>query len=514
MIMKSVLKCLLHHVLVSVVLMVSASVSAQSPDELVNAAREAARTDRNLQSAELFERALAAAPERRREWLREYADQLAYSRRALQAIPLYREYLAGQPEPQDRRRGLQGLAHALSWADRPNEARVMYEALLAQEPGNVEAQRSLGRVISWSGRQREAQTYLRDFLVRYPNDGEGRFLLAQAQWWLGRPDSARATLAAASSAAPGREDAVDLARSMNRATGQTTRFDQQRSTQSDDLDIASTLIEHQWTSDSGLTMLAPRWQRIDYSPRGSEPGVTVERPGVRVRHRYSDDIEFNLEAARDLIRPQGLAEDTQLTYSSWLTWWPSDVLRLDLSTKRETFDNVLSLQRGIVARSEGVSLDWLPSERARLSARWSRADYSDGNHRDFAQVEFERRLATHPWVWAGMRYTHFDYAQQLDNGYFNPLTFNAYLVTLRANGGSTEPGASLSWSAQLAVGREHADPDGDKPSYEAGVVVAYRLARGMSIETRLQRFSSRSASASGFARTTAGITLVYDWNAK
>lgn len=512
--MKSVLKRLLYRVLVSVVLMASASASAQSPDDLVNAARQAARTDRNLQSAELFERALAAAPERRREWLREYADQLAYSRRALQAIPLYREYLAGQPEPEDRRRGLQGLALALSWVDQPSEARVMYEALLAQDPGNVDVQRSLGRVISWSGRQREAQAYLRDFLARHPNDPEGRFLLAQAQWWLGRPDSARATLAAAASTAPGREDVQDLTRSMNRATGQTTRFDQQRSTQSDDLDIASTLIEHQWTSQSGLTMLAPRWQRISYHPSEGGPGVTAERPGVRARHRFSDDIEFNLEAARDLIRPSGLAEDTQLTYSSWLTWWPSDEFRLDLASKRETFDNVRSLQRSVVARGEGVSLDWLPNERTRVTTRLARADYSDGNQRDFAQAEFERRLAVHPWVWAGIRYTHFNFAQQLHNGYFNPLTFNAYLVTLRANGVSKEPGARLSWSAQLAVGREHADPDGDKPSYDAGVTAAYRLARGMSLEARLQRFSSRSASASGFARTTAGLTLVYDWNAK
>ena len=65
----------------------------------------------------------------------------------------------------------------------------------------------------------------------------------------------------------------------------------------------------------------------------------------------------------------------------------------------------------------------------------------------------------------------------------------------------------------MAVGREFADPDGEKPSYDAGVAAAYRLAQSMSIEARLQRFSSRIASSSGFARTTAGLTLVYKWNA-
>jgi len=514
MTMMRTLKQWLCFALIACAALASVSVAAQNLDELANAARQAARTDRNRESADLFEQLLALAPQRRGEWLLEYAEQLTYSQRAAKAVPLFREFLALQPAPAQRRSALRGLALALSWADRPSESRLIYETILAEDSDNIDLQRSLGRVISWSGRQREAQIYLRDFLTHHPDDAEGRFLLAQAQWWLGRPDAARATLAAESSTALTSNDALNLERSMDQARGQTTRFDQQRSSQTDNLDIASTLLEQQWTSASGLTTLAPRWQRIDYSPAGGAPGVTVERPGMRARHRFADDLEFNLEAAADLIRSQGLAEDRKLTYSSWLTWWPSDVLRFDLSSQRETFDNVLSLQRGIVARGKGISFDWLPNESARLATRLARSDYSDGNQRNSAQLEWERRLGTHPSVWAGLRYTHFDFAQQLDNGYFNPKNLDSYLVTLRANGGSNEPGARFKWSTQLARGTEHADPGGTKPSYEAAVSAAYRLARGMNIEARLQRFSSRTASASGFARTTAGVTLVYDWNAQ
>ena len=512
MTMTPFIKPLLHLLLGAAALMAASAGSAQSADALASAARDAARADRNRQSAELFAQALASAPERRREWLREYADQLTFSDRAGQAVALYREHLAGTPVPDERRRALQGLALALSWADQPSESRTVYEAILADDPGNTDAQRNLGRVISWSGRQREAQTYLRNFLARNPNDPEARFLLAQAQWWLGRPDSARASLADGNASTLQREDARSLEHSLNQAISPVTRFDQQRSTQSDNLDITNTLFEQQWVSASGLTMVAPRWQRISYSPRGGEPGVVVERPGARARHRFSDAIEFNLEAASEHIRPQGQAEDTQLSYSAWLTWWPIDVLRFDLASKRETFDNVRSLQRGINARGEGISIDWLPSELARLSTRFARADYSDGNQRDFSQLELERRLGTHPAVWAGLRYTHFDFARRLDNGYFNPLTFDACLLTLRANSESHDPGARWSWSAQLAGGREHANPDGDKPAFEIGVTGAYRLAPGTRIEARLQRFSSTNSSASGFARSTAGISLIHQWN--
>ncbi len=113
-----------------------------------------------------------------------------------------------------------------------------------------------------------------------------------------------------------------------------------------------------------------------------------------------------------------------------------------------------------------------------------------------------------------MRYSHFDFAKQLGNGYFNPLTFDSYLLTLRAEGGSREPGARFSWNAQLVAGREHANPDGDKPSYDVAVTAVYRFALSTRIEVRLQSFTSRTASLSGFARNTAGITLVHDWNAK
>ena len=512
MTMMRTLKQWLCFALMACAALASVSVAAQNLDELANAARQAARTDRNRESADLFEQLLALAPQRRGEWLLEYAEQLTYSQRAAKAVPLFREFLALQPAPAQRRSALKGLALALSWADRPSESRLIYETILAEDSDNIDLQRSLGRVISWSGRQREAQTYLRDFVARHPSDQEGRFLLAQAQWWLGRSDAARATLAGADPAAPKSEEERSLQRSLNQAGGQSTRLEQQHSTQSDQLDIANTLFEHEWTSASGLTLLAPRWQSISYKAPAGEPGVTVERAGARMRQRFADDVEFNLEAATDTIRPQGLAQYSQLTYSSWLTWWPSDVLRLDVSSKRETFDDVRSLQRAIAARGEGVSLDWLPDEFSRLTARWSQADYSDGNQRNFGQFELERRLSTHPWVWAGLRATHFDFARQLDNGYFNPLSFNAYSLTLRANGGSTAPGARLSWSAQLAAGTEHANPDGNKPSYDLGANVSYRVTDRTTLEARLQRFSSLTASASGFARTTAGVTLVYHWN--
>ncbi|MFC4170792.1 hypothetical protein ACFOYU_01780 [Microvirga sp. GCM10011540] len=89
-------------------------VFAQSPEEIVEDARRAAGTNDNREAARLFEQAIGLAPGRRGEWLVEYADQLAYSGRPAEAVPLYRERLADQALDQDTRRRIEkSLAFAL-----------------------------------------------------------------------------------------------------------------------------------------------------------------------------------------------------------------------------------------------------------------------------------------------------------------------------------------------------------------------------------------------------------------
>lgn len=64
---------------------------ALSPTRLVDAAREAARADRNVESARLFQKAIERDSSLRNQVLPEYADQLTYSDPAAEAVPLYRD---------------------------------------------------------------------------------------------------------------------------------------------------------------------------------------------------------------------------------------------------------------------------------------------------------------------------------------------------------------------------------------------------------------------------------------
>ncbi len=117
---------------------------AQSAQEVVEQARQAASTNDNGGAARLFEQAISFAPERRNELLLEYADQVAYSGRPVDAVPLYRERLADPTlDPATRERAERGLAFALLWSSRFQEAVPAWEARLMADPGSDEARKAL-----------------------------------------------------------------------------------------------------------------------------------------------------------------------------------------------------------------------------------------------------------------------------------------------------------------------------------------------------------------------------------
>jgi hypothetical protein len=333
--------------------------------------------------------------------------------------------------------------------------------------------------------------------------------LAQSQAWLGRPDAARATLAAPQAA--GRDDARRLRADLDLWAAPQTRLDAQGSTQSDDLDIRQLRAEHSVSFAGGLGNVGVRADRIDYEREDGTDSVRVTRPMLLGRYRFSDDLELHAEVGNEHIAPRATQSMDRLVYASWLTWWPGDIVRFDLSTNRGTFDNIRSQRLGLTARTYGLSVDVTPTERQRYTARVERGLYSDGNRRWRGELEAEYRWRTHPEAWIGLRHARMSFERQLDNGYFNPLSYDATLATARV--AWKLGGDQGHWDLQLggAFGREHANPDGSKPAYDASLRVGYRFDRQTRVEARVQRFSTRTSSFSGFARTTGGLLLERSW---
>jgi tetratricopeptide (TPR) repeat protein len=516
-----------------------AGTAAQEAERAATAAREEARQNRNDVAAVLFEWAVSLAPSRRREWLREWADQLIYSGHAGKAVPLYRELLAGeQPSADERHWTRLGLAQALSWSHqlraslreydallvqdpkdldaRLGRARVLswidrnrdslreYEAVLRQDPGNVEARRGLGRVQSWRGHQRDAQRRLAQLLQDHPGDAEGMSLLAQSQDWMGRPDRAKETLHGLLAHAPDNPRGKQLLAEIERRERPTTGLDVQQSHQSDHLTITAQSFQHELRLDDGRTTVGPRFQRLEYVPERGPVDITVNRPGVFARHRFNDRSELTNSLWADLIEPETGKSRTVPTYDTYLTLWPNDLLRFDVGSSRTTFDNIKSLTRGITGTYASFSMDVTPDELSRLTTRFNWGSYSDGNTRRWAQVEVERRVRTHPNLLLGARYTHIDFSKLLDNGYFNPETYHSAVATVHLYG---HDGSRFSYDLDGSYGRETARPGGGKPFSSGGVRLHYWLGGRVELEGRYGFFSSQQASSGGFSRQTAGLFL-------
>jgi tetratricopeptide (TPR) repeat protein len=521
-------------------------VRAQDSDtqSIIEAARAAARADKNAESAELFKKVIEKDPSLRMVVLRELADQMTYSGRAKDAVPLYKEFLAsGNLSPEQGRWARLGLALALSWSgqltasmmeysreiarapkdvearlgrarvfswmDMFAESKAEYNYVLRLDPANAEAQKGLARVDSWRGRQREAQARLSSFVREHPNDAEARILLAQSQDWMGRPDLAEEGLQEVLRQSPGNQDAQRKLAEINLRKRPDTRVDFRVSTQSDGLVITQLNIEQNFRFNGGRTTVGPRFQNYFFDAERDVDNVSVKRPGLFARHRFNNWSEINGDIFLDSVKAKRAGVERKiLTYDTWLTLWPNDVLRFDISSSRTTFDNVKSLTQRLTATYAGASADYTPTEKMKFSGRYNYGFFSDENRRQWWQFEGERRVRNNPRLLVGGRYTGISFARQLDNGYFNPKIYQSIVGTLHTWGNLRN---RFYYDFDGSYGFEHAEPGGDKPLYSAGTRLTYRFTKRFELSGVLQRFSSRQASSSGFARTTAGTSGLFIW---
>jgi tetratricopeptide (TPR) repeat protein len=112
---------------------------------------------------------------------------LAHEETWPEAIALYREALAADPELRDAR--LQ-LARVLSWSKQFDASVAEYDALLERWPGDLEARIGRAEVLSWAGRNAEATAAFAAILQADPGSARAQRGLARVQRWSG--DLARA----------------------------------------------------------------------------------------------------------------------------------------------------------------------------------------------------------------------------------------------------------------------------------------------------------------------------------
>ena len=499
----------------------------------ISTAREAAQADEHTQSIKAFENAMGEDSSTRSEILREYADQLTYGGRGDDAVPLYREVLDTSGITQDEQtRARRGLALALSWSDQQLPALREYQALVAANPADLDALRSVGRLHSWRGQHRRAVKQLEGFLAEYPNDSEGVRLLAQALDWMGRPDRAEKVLRDHLALTPGDSNAQRLLDELERSQRPETLFNYRESHQSDDLRITGWELGQDFQFNDGLTTVGPRFHTYLYHPEDKnefKPGpdgipgnlddvpidssnIYVYRPGLHVRHRFNDAIEWNGTGWVDVIDEKNGDDSAPFTYDTWLTLFPNDFVRIDVGSNRTTFDNEVSLRKNIKATYANGSVDLMPDEKTRVTGRFKWGDLTHNNEHTWWQVEAERRIWNDPRAHVAARYTGMDFKKVLNNGYFNPNTYHSWEGRARVYD-ELLPG--LWYHADISAGVEDSNSKKAQFIWSAAGGVSYWINDWLEVALRYGYFSSKTASgggsSGGFDRGTGSLSLRTRW---
>ncbi|GLK79111.1 hypothetical protein GCM10008174_08520 [Methylopila turkensis] len=520
-----------------------AATSTALVDAVVGAARAAAGRADNAGAARRFAKAIRLAPGRRRALIREYADQLLYAGRQREAEVEYRVMLRyADLDGEERRAARLGLARSLAWRGEHEAAVPAYGDLLAERPDDVDGRVGRGESLNTLRRHREAlvdfdralrvapglERALRGAGQAETSLGRHRAALARVEPLLDRPDVERDTLVLAAYArrAMGRPDIAfpiaqrTLARHPEAAAAQklldeiqaaarpTTLPEVRYIKQEDGLRIRSASVAHTHFFDYGLGELTPQASVTRYWGHPF-PKVDIYSAGVSGRRRVSDKFEVD-GLLRLNVRDERPGQHVSLNYVATASLLPDDAWRLSLRASRMDLDDPRSIVAGIQTNEFGALVDYTPSYDIRVWARSFYTHYDDGNERVWGQVTAQTRLIESTSdVWFGVRGTAFDFAEELDHGYWNPNRYASAEATAQLYGPLF---GKLRYDLQGAAGYEASDPDGSRPIWSASLRLSYEVDPAVTLSAyAAHQVSSANSTGDGFTRSTFGGEAKIRW---
>lgn len=509
-------------------------------DMAASLARAAASENRHEDAIAGFREAIAEAPDRREEWLVELADQLSWSGDQPGAVSVYRE--AAQSRDGKRAYWARlGLARALSWngdleqsievydaliAEHPSErdlrlaraevlswngdlkaAGAAYRSVLADHPDNASAQVGLARTLNWDGRHREAITVISPVLRDRPEDSRAALVRSEALLWMGRPDRSAQALDQLLETDPENERAGQLLEQIKRDARPMVRGDVRRFNQSDDLEISEQAIEARIPLANGRGYVGGRYVAAQYDPPAAASSrITVDRAGVLAGFRFSDALGWNGSVFNDALEVEASGQTRDiLTYDTYLTYTPNDLLRFDLGASRKTFDSEVTLAGALVAEGISASVDVVPNSVSRYSARVRQADYSDGNDETWWQLEAGRRFLKAPYLAASLRVTGFEFSLPGQPGYYNPEDYQSVELPVRLGWKASE---RLYVDLNLSGGRETEGAGVSRTIGSGGAVVSWHVNKQTELQIGYDYSTSSAFAASGFDRGIARLSLL------
>jgi tetratricopeptide (TPR) repeat protein len=397
------------------------SLLAQRPDDsdlLIEVARVLGFADRNRESAAMYRRVLAVAPQRRADVRRSLAWQTLWAGDAADAEPLFLESAAHDADAADAWRGV-------AESRRQREDRIgaldVYREALRIDPDDRRSRLGLARALNDAGRHREAVLMYREAKVASLDDGT-RFDYARALRWSGFDDLADDELATIE-----HRDAQWLRRfrtSRERSRWWSAELD--ASTDRDDLDTRALRAATGWHFADGRA-LETALRRVHFDdPNGRVDGLRwqtqasarlgslgsrwgVAWPSVSIAFNDYDGWKPSTGAAR-------------------VRWLPVDAVRVDAELVRETVETPKAIDQRVHVDVASLGVDFRPALAWTLAGSLAHFRFDDGNERDRVYGRVERTIVSAPRVRAGIEALAFRSSDPTGpavawRGYWNPKEY-------------------------------------------------------------------------------------------
>jgi len=501
------------------------------------------RVDRFVASCVVVGCLIAAGPALRAAPDPEAADAAFDAGDNARALALYDEILAANPGDIN---ALLRSGKLLSWEQRFDEALSRYDAALTREPKNSEVELERAKVLLWSRRYDEAILGFDRVLKTAPKEPWALCGTAQAYQWSGRGRASRPFYERALAAEPNMQAALLGLAYLDLEDGDTTTA----------LDRADLL--------NRLKPGEPMYRQLEEQIR------RVRRPWVQVGWDGSADSDDNamntyrvegalaLPARTDLLLgyahsdlhgPIPAAADANGSSDAiygGLGWQPRRDHRAELragamrltdsggadrtvgiggiayafpiatwtgraAIARDPFlysPRILDNAIDVTSLTFGVS--GTASARARIEANVGYGDFSDDNARLSADLgAWYAARVTKRSLFAGGVVRYLDFADDLDNGYFDPSRLIAALLSVRSNGAI----GSSRWEYEAAVeaGAQSYTFNGakatGKPLWSLYGLVSHPLPHGFSFQIFAGFSNSSTASGPGFTSRSGGVRL-------
>jgi tetratricopeptide (TPR) repeat protein len=506
---------------------------SQDPDLLIEWARVYTYVDRHPQAIAIFERVRKEYPVKEKEILRELGDQYKWNGELKRSIEIYRKGLELDPGnlqieiglaqalAWDKRRkeavqtydralaadpnninALLGKAEVLSWDDKLEKARKVYEEILKKDPQNVDALNGIARICVWQGYHRLGIKRYLQILKDHPGNPEAMEGIAFAYHWDGQEALALKAAEKLMSEHPDRHAGKDLYGDIRNIKKPHVLQGNRFSDDANHLYIAAEKA-HVGTYVGDSTIIGGAYEWYLYRQPGKVP-LNGNRGGFDISHRLNE----YLEATSYLyLAKYSAAGFTPFTTNTWLTFKPNDILRIDGGYDRETFEDITSMNQKIIANSGSISFDLKPNRFWLFSSKYKRSHYSDGNNQNTIFSKAEYRLWQKPYLKLFYNFYYSDWADQMNNGYFNPKSIYSNTGGIY---GSTNLWKKLFWENQLSMGYEIQNPKQSRPTYYASTGFNYSLPRGVGLFTRAEYFLAKDTDpGKRYSKGTIWFGLTY-----